>query len=61
MNHANALPLDQYCYVISTKRQFWLDQDVDYDRICTRHFTGPVRHLMYSRGYGYLLREAEKR
>jgi hypothetical protein len=37
-------------YVVSTQRQFFHEQDVDYDNITLRHFISPVRHLMYFRG-----------
>lgn len=45
---AVALPAERY--VVSNRRQFWPDADVDYRLISARHFTGPVRHLMYRRG-----------
>lgn len=51
MQVAIGVPLDAANYVVNTTRQFWWQQDVDYERIHTRHFTGPVRHLMYSKGY----------
>jgi hypothetical protein len=54
MGEACAIPLSKESYVINTKRQFWSEQDVDYTKITTRHFTGPVRHLMYSSGYAQL-------
>jgi hypothetical protein len=56
MNQAEARGLKKESYVVSTQRQFWPDRDVDYSLIASRHFTAPVRHLMYSRGYSYLHR-----
>jgi len=55
MSQANATALDRNTYVVSTQRQFWPEKDVDYSGIASRHFTSPVRHLMYSRGYAHLL------
>jgi hypothetical protein len=52
---AKGLPRDRY--VISNRRQFYWETDVDYSMIAARHFTGPVRHVMYSRGFRRL-REA---
>lgn len=54
MNQANAQPLRKDHYVVNTQRQFWPGEDVDYTSIVTRHFTSPVRHLMYARGYPIL-------
>jgi hypothetical protein len=56
MNKAGAKPLNPSHYVVSIRRQFWWDNDEDYSSIATRHFTGPVRHLMYSKGHPLLLR-----
>jgi hypothetical protein len=53
-----AEPLPPQRYVISTQRQFYWEQDVDYDAIAVRHFTGPVRHVMYLRGLPILARVA---
>lgn len=58
MQVAGGVPLDVANYVVNTTRQFYWQQDVDYDQIHTRHFTGPVRHLMYSKGYKSLLNQA---
>jgi hypothetical protein len=55
MNRAGAKPLNPSLYVVSAQRQFFWDQDVGYESIHARHFTGPVRHLMYSKGYPLLL------
>jgi hypothetical protein len=52
---ARALPLDRY--VVSLKRQRPFEEDVDYSKICARHFVSPVRHLMYKKGIPMLLEE----
>lgn len=54
MEAAGAVPLDATKYVVSPQRQFWWEEDVDYGAIHTRHFTGTVRPLLYSRGYACL-------
>ena len=54
MQKAGATPLSSDLYVVSPRRQFWWDKDVDYSSIHSRHFTGTVRHLMYSKGYQVL-------
>lgn len=51
MRNAGASPLPSDLYVVSSDRQFWWETDVDYSSIRARHFTGTVRHLMYSKGY----------
>lgn len=56
MNNAGAQPLSKDLYVVNTQRQFWPGQDVDYTTIVSRHFTSPVRHLMYAHGYPNLHR-----
>lgn len=55
--HAEALPEDRY--VISICRQFYWEKDVDYTAIAARHFTGPVRHVMYGRGMPLILRQSQ--
>jgi hypothetical protein len=57
---AGAHPLPSDTYVVSNRRQFYFEADVDYTRIACRHFTGTVRHLMYSKGYAQLLKQAAK-
>ena len=52
---AQALPGARY--VVSTRGQFYGDSDLDYGEIVTRHFTTPVRHLMYGRGMPLLWRQ----
>jgi hypothetical protein len=47
-----ALPREEY--VVSLQRQFFFERDVDYRRIAVRHFTGPVRHVMYLKGIPFL-------
>lgn len=56
--HAEALPSDRY--VISVCRQFYWEQDVDYKTIAARHFTRPVRHVMYGRGMPWVLRQSRQ-
>jgi len=54
--NAEALPADRY--VISARRQFYWEKDVDYNQIVARHFTGTVRHVMYRYGLPILLRQS---
>ncbi|MDB6077811.1 MAG: hypothetical protein JWO82_1558 [Akkermansiaceae bacterium] len=56
MHAAGALPLPRETYSVSPQRQFYFEPDVDYPKLSLRHFTGPVRHLMYSRGMPLLWR-----
>jgi hypothetical protein len=56
--NAQALPYDRY--VISTRRQFYSETDVNYGAIAARHFTGPVRHVMYKFGMPAILRRAQE-
>lgn len=58
MRRANARPLPQNRYVISNRRQFYFEKDVDYNAIAARHFTGTVRHVMYKTGIPEILRQA---
>jgi len=51
---ANAAPLAAKRYVISNQRQFYFEADVDYGQIAARHFTGPVRHVLYKRALPWL-------
>ncbi len=53
---AGAVPLPPEEYVVSTDGQFYGGADRDYARLVTRHFTTPVRHLMYGKGLPLLLR-----
>lgn len=56
--NAEALPSSRY--VISVCRQFYWEWDVDYKTIAARHFTGPVRHVMYGRGMPWVLRQSRQ-
>jgi hypothetical protein len=55
--HAEALPPSRY--VISICRQFYWEKDVDYTTIAARHFTNPVRHVMYKYGMPIILRQSK--
>ncbi len=55
MELSGAAPLPRSEYVVSVARQFWFERDVDYAGIRLRHFTGPVRHLLYLKGMPFLL------
>jgi hypothetical protein len=50
MKQSEAKPLPKSKYVVSTQRQFYFEEDVNYHQISVRHFTTPVRHLMYLKG-----------
>jgi hypothetical protein len=56
--NAEALPSNRY--VISTCRQFYWERDVDYKTIAARHFTGPVRHVMYRYGMPAVLERSRQ-
>ncbi len=58
MCHAHATALPRNRYIVSNRRQFYWEKDVDYSAIAARHFTGTVRHVMYSKGMPELLRQA---
>ena len=58
MFQAHATPLPASRYVVSNRRQFYWEKDVDYSAIAARHFTGTVRHVMYSKGMPEVLRQA---
>jgi hypothetical protein len=55
LRRASAIALPRERYVISARRQFYFEQDVDYQKIVARHFTGTVRHVMYKFGMPILL------
>jgi hypothetical protein len=55
---AQVLPKDRY--IISNCRQFYWEQDVDYGKIAARHFTGPVRHVLYKFGMSFLLEQSRQ-
>ncbi|WP_420239548.1 hypothetical protein ACOBR2_08265 [Telmatobacter bradus] len=60
MQAAQARPLPESRYIISNHRQFYWQQDVDYRKISARHFTGPVRHVLYKFGMPFLLEQSKK-
>lgn len=47
MRKGGATPLPRDRYVVSNRRQFYFEDDVNYDHIALRHFTGPTRHVLY--------------
>jgi hypothetical protein len=59
MRRANAAPLSRDRYVVSNRRQFYWEKDVDYKAIAARHFTGTVRHVMYRYGMPAVLRQSK--
>jgi hypothetical protein len=58
LQSANAEALPPSRYVISARRQFYFEKDVDYRAIAARHFTGTVRHVMYRYGMPVLLNQS---
>jgi hypothetical protein len=54
LQQAGGISLPREKYVVSNRRQFYWEQDVDYSRIVARHFTGPVRHVMYGKGMRFI-------
>lgn len=58
MSNAGARPLPEERYVISNRRQFYWEKDVDYSAIVARHFTGTVRHVMYKAGIPLILEQS---
>ena len=60
MKKTNAQPLPDDRYVISARRQFYSETDVDYRNIVARHFTGTVRHLMYGYGMPVILEQSRQ-
>lgn len=53
-------PLPPSRYVISIRRQFYWEEDVDYSSIVARHFTTPVRHVMYRYGMPIVLGQSRE-
>jgi hypothetical protein len=49
MHRAGAQPLPRARYVVSPRRQFYFEEDLDYATLTLRHFVTPVRPLMYAR------------
>jgi len=60
LHQAKAVPLPRDRYVITNRRQFFWEQDIAYSHITARHFTRPVRHLLYMRGLPHLLSFAKQ-
>ncbi len=58
MRSVNAQPLPGDRYVISNRRQFYWEDDVDYRAVAARHFTGTVRHVLYKYGMPAVLRQS---
>jgi len=56
ISRSKSYPLDSSRYVISGQRQFWHQIDVEYENIVCRHFTNPVRHVMYCKGMPAILK-----
>lgn len=54
---AGSVGLSPERFVLSNCRQFYWQSDVDYSQIVARHFTGPVRHLYYSKGLPVLIHQ----
>ena len=49
MQQAGAGPLPRDRYVVSPRRQFYFEADLDYAGLAVRHFVTPVRPLLYAR------------
>lgn len=58
MAKARAEPLPRAGYVVSNRRQFFCEQDVDYSQIVARHFTGTTRHVLYNKAISHILSRA---
>jgi hypothetical protein len=58
LRNSNAEALPPSRYVISSRRQFYWERDVNYAEIVARHFTGTVRHVMYRYGMPILLKQS---
>jgi len=56
-NSANAIPLPKNRYVVSNRRQFYWDEDIKYEDIVARHFTSPVRHVLYRKAMPFILQK----
>ena len=57
MAAAGAQPLPTDRYVVSTRGQFFSEPHVPESAITARHYTSPVRHLMYGRAMPLLWRQ----
>jgi len=60
MRNVNAHPLPGDRYVVSARRQFYWERDANYKTIAARHFTGPVRHVMYRYGMPEILEQSRQ-
>jgi hypothetical protein len=58
MQNAQGRALPEARYVVSARRQFYWEGDVDYDAIVARHFITPVRHVMYRKGMPIILEQS---
>ena len=56
MGAAGAQPLPSDRYVVSTHGQFFFEPELPSAGLTARHFTSPVRHLMYGRAMPLLWR-----
>jgi hypothetical protein len=56
LSAAPMTPLPRERYVLTNRRQFYWEKDVDYSKIVARHFTGTTRHVMYGKGLPWILR-----
>lgn len=57
MSKAGAQPLDAAAYLVSDKGMYFYQRDIDYSALSARHFTGVVRHKMYTAGMPFLARK----
>ena len=55
---AGAKALCKERFVVSNTRQFYFEDDIDYNLVTARHYTGPVRHVMYLKAYAHLIRSS---
>jgi hypothetical protein len=60
MRNAQAQPLPHDRYVVNLRRQFYWERDANYKTIAARHFTGPVRHVMYRYGMPAILEQSRQ-
>lgn len=57
LSSAGARPLNPTAYAVSDKGMYFYQRDVDYADLTARHFTGVVRHKMYTAGMPLLARK----
>lgn len=55
---ASAEPLPSQSHLVSNSGQFYFEDVIPCSQLVCRHFTGPVRHLMYHQAYPYLFNES---